>query len=245
MTWQTLRNAGYLMEIDNLKDGPGIRNTRNFLQNLAKTFVSSCIHYYDKTGELPFIYRERQINSIILPSIAKVSDAVFMEQPIKRQNKQKFSQGWLDYWVLYGTTALLIELKHSWCSVKSNKVRKVTQGAWSTAIKQLDNITEEQAEDLSITSNTVKIAMMVVPFYKASTKKENLTPIPKEGIMEIHCNLVNKITSEPKYKPNWSCIWSLHEKIQKPVQYDDGRYELYPCVSILVRVNNDVGNRRK
>lgn len=170
MTWQTIRNAGHLFIKDYLEDRLDIRNTRKFLQDLVKAFASSCVSYHDITGELPFIYRERQINSVLLPSIAKISDAVFAEQPVRRKNKQKINHGWLDYWVLYGRTTFLIELKHSWCSITSNTVRKETFNTWSTAIKQINSITQEQAKELAINKNNiVKIAIMVIPYYKGST----------------------------------------------------------------------------
>lgn len=120
MSWETVRRVGYLLEKDALKDGVGIRKSRDFLQKVTKAFADISINYFDKTNELPFIYRERQINSVLLPAIAKVADAVFMEHPIKRRIKGESSHGWLDYWVLYGSTVFLIELKHAWCSVTSN-----------------------------------------------------------------------------------------------------------------------------
>ncbi|MHB8986737.1 MAG: hypothetical protein ACYC38_12550 [Eubacteriales bacterium] len=234
MTWETIRNAGYLLKKDDLKDGVGIRKSREFLYKVTKAFAFNSINYFDKVGELPFIYRERQINSILLPSIAKVSDAVFAEHPIKRRTKGESSHGWIDYWVMFGSTVFLVELKHAWCSTTSNVVRKVTRKAWQKAIDQLKKIPDTEVKSLSIVGgNLVKMALVIVPFYQASKNRNKLVQITdKDEVEEIHDGLVTGLTPPP----DWSCIWLLHDRLQEPVGYGDGTYEIYPCVGIIARV---------
>ena len=235
MFWETVRNVGHLYKTDTLINGLGIKNARSFLQSMMKDFATTCVNYYDVTDEFPFIFRERQINSVLLPAIAKVSDAVIMEQPIRRGEKQTSTHGWLDYWVLYGSTVFLIELKHAWCSATSGRIRKVTQEAWTEAIKQINSIQSVEELGLSTKYTMVKIAMTILIFYLGSVNIENLYPFDKEKIETIHSSTLNGLNPSP----NWSCIWLLHERLQNPVKYASS-YELYPCVGIVAQVDNSL-----
>lgn len=235
MAWETVREAGYLFEKNNLK-GKGMIKSRKFLYSVTKAFAKSCVDYFNVTGELPFIYHERQIHSALLPSIAKVSEAAFMEQPVTRKGKGSSSHGWVDYWVMYGNYTFLIEVKHAWCSVTSGEIRKSTQKAYSQALEQLKRISSSEASRLSGTGiRLAKIALAVFPFYQASKNKDKLAPITdKEKIEEIHDFLVTDLTPSP----NWSCMWLLHERLQEIESYDNDRYEIYPCVGIIAQVDN-------
>lgn len=237
MTWETVKNSGHLLKQDNLKDGIGVRNSRDFLQKVVKAFIESCVKFHDITDELPFVYRERQIHSVLLPSITKVADAAFIEQPITRKIKKSSSHGWLDYWVVYGSTVFIIELKHAWCSATSNKVRKTTQEAWKKALEQLKSVTPNEAKDLSLaSSNLVKMAMLVVPFYQSSQDQSKLTKFGKKEAEELFDGLLNGLTP----KPNWGGLWLLHQRLQRPIRYNDGRHEIYPYVGILAQVDNSL-----
>ena len=86
---------------------------------MVVAFAKKCCSYVDVVGELPFIYRERQINSLVAPPIMANADAALMEHPITRKAKGVPSHGWLDYWVLYKSTVFLIELKHAWKTLDS------------------------------------------------------------------------------------------------------------------------------
>jgi hypothetical protein len=120
MNWKTIKNCGYFHSEDCLTDGVGIRNARAFLNEISEQFIRLSANYYDKVGELPCVYKEMQINSVFIPAIARVADAVLAEQPIERSyiNDKKYI-GHQDYWVLYGTTVFLIELKHAWLAARS------------------------------------------------------------------------------------------------------------------------------
>jgi hypothetical protein len=49
----------------------------------VRTFALSSTQFYRTLNELPFVYKERQVASILLPAIAKVSDAVLVELPTR------------------------------------------------------------------------------------------------------------------------------------------------------------------
>lgn len=235
MTWDVVRNAGYILECDNLSDGPGMRKSREFLQRVARAFARSCTSYCDSTGEVAFAHRERQIHSVLLPSVSNVANAALMEQPVVRRVRRESRHGWVDYWAQYGSAVFLIEVKHAYCSAVSNRVRSVTQRAWSEALEQLRRI---QASDfrhpVGSRQNVVRMALLVVPTYQGSKYRETLETFNKEDAEQIHDTIVNGLSPTP----NWSALWLLHSRLQEPVPYNDGSYELYPCVGVIAHVEN-------
>jgi hypothetical protein len=124
---RTLRSISTLQIHDTLTDGPAIRNVRQFLTSTAETFCKQSVSFYETIGEFPFTYRERQLHSALFPAIAKVADAAFMEQPVSRKSKTASNFGWLDYWVNFHTSVFLIELKHSWNSLRTDAISDKTK----------------------------------------------------------------------------------------------------------------------
>ena len=80
----------------------------------------------------------------------------------------------------------------------------------------------------------VKVALMVVPFYKSSTDENKL----KEFVISIEeakkrfMNLLSGLNPNP----DWSCLWYLPQRFQEPESYDDGHYEIYPCLALVAQV---------
>jgi hypothetical protein len=232
MSWRTIKNAGYFLEKNNLTQEDGMNKAAIFLQQIVEEFARACVKFYGVVEELPFIYRERQIHSMLLPAIAKVAQAAFVEQPITRKIKRKSQYGWIDYWVYYEPFVFLIELKHGWHALNSQKIRGATYQCWKKAIEQTKAISKAEAKALCIDPDKVlKMAMLIVPCYQSSQSKDYLIPLDKAKITEVHEFLVNNLSPAP----NWSCMWALHKKLQTVVEFEDNRNEIYPSVGIMVR----------
>lgn len=233
MTWKTIRNAGYVLEQNALAQKYIMGKARTFLREITDTFIRSCANYFDEVEELPFIYRERQIQSILLPAIAKVADAAFVEQPINRKSKQGSQKGRIDYWVLYQKYVFLIELKHSWMSVASKRIRGDTNQAWSEVLHQLKSISKSEADSLCLYSKKIaKIGMMIVPCFQSAKDKNKLTPYDKSSAISVFEILIKSL----RPTPNWSCVWTLHERLQTVHEYAGSRNEIYPFVYINTMV---------
>lgn len=116
MRWKTIRSAGYVAVTARPADGPMMRTTGNLPRETVEQFAALSAKYCDAVGETPFVYHERQLHSALLPAIARASNAVLAEHPIRRALSRADSRtsayGWVDYWVLCGNTVLLVELKH-------------------------------------------------------------------------------------------------------------------------------------
>ncbi len=218
-----------------------------FLRQVSESFAKACTRYYVAVGELPFVHRERQITTMLLSALVKVSDAVLMEQPISRGTKGKSTYGWLDYWVLHGSTTFLIELKYSWLSIYSKELRTGTQKAWSNAVKQVRSISQGEARDLAFASSdhVVKLAIMIVPSYRASRDCAKLERMGREQTRENSKEIFDPFVKRLRPAANWCCLWSLHEDLQGPHELDGKVYELYPCAGIVAMVANAIDTKRK
>lgn len=173
---------------------------------------------------------------MLVPAISGNARAALMEHPIMRKAKGESSHGWLDFWVLYRTTVFLIELKHAWNAIATETVRERTQEQWRQAEEQLMGIKKDEVAGLAGDSTAVKVAMMVVPFFKSSTDQNKL----KEFVLstEEAKKGLNDLLSGLSPKPNWSCLWHLPQRFQEPELYSEGHYEIYPCLALVVRAKN-------
>ena len=99
----------------------GPRYEDDFLKRLLKNIRDECEDFYDYTGDLPFLYSELQMHSMLLPALRRnhLCHTVFMEKPVTRSRKLKGKgsrsdkgdkRGRLDFWVLKSNkTAIAIK----------------------------------------------------------------------------------------------------------------------------------------
>jgi hypothetical protein len=233
LDWHTIENAGYVARMSRLPQEPRMQSAETFLQSITETFAQKCIKFYNLVGQLPFIYRERQIQSILLPAIDKVARAVMVELPVRRERIEGVFSGRLDYVVFYEEFVFLIELKFAWISASKQEIRKETKEAWLDARRQLKAISKSEVTDRGYDPEKfLKIALLVVPCYKSSKDQGKLKFMNESKAIEIHKTLVSNLNP----MPNLSCIWALDESLQKVHEYAGGRKEIYPCVAFLTEV---------
>lgn len=232
MDWITVRSSGYIASQANLP-----RNRRNmaaaeFLEEVVQEFARISQRYFRLTQELPFIYHERQIHSVLLPAVAKIADTSLGEMPVTRKIKRRSSYGWIDYWVCYQEVDLLVEVKHCWHAVTSKKVRMTTAAAWQNLTVQLDSLPPE-TKDYTLTGQPLKVALLIVLCYQSSKDSSRLESFDRVVTVETH-GLIRGQLDQPK--PNWSGIWHLHQDLQVSFPYD-GWHELYPCVVFIACIS--------
>ncbi len=230
MGWITVKKAGSLLESTKLKKGAGMLKSGRFLRQVTESFAKACTRYYGAVRELPFVHSERQIATMLLSALVNVSDAVLMEQPISRGTKGKSTYGWLDYWVLHGSTTFLIELKCSSLSFYSRELRAGTEKAWRIAVEQAKSISKADARDLAFPSSdhVVKLAIMIVPSYRASRDCAKLEMLGREQTRENSKEMFDSFVKELRPTANWCCLWSLHEDLRGPHELYGKKYRLYP-----------------
>jgi hypothetical protein len=227
MLQRTIRNTGKIFIDNQLIDGPAIRKARFFLENTLVSFAKSCTDYYEILHEYPFNYRERQLPSVLYPALAKNAEVVFVEQPISRNNKTNL--GRLDYWILCGSVIFLVEIKHDFHALRTEKVRKSAIRKWSEANQQLASISKDDILNLTYNRNAAQIALMVMPYYQGSSRSKSFI-VNQDLILKAHQMLITSIN------PDWSGLWLLPERLHSERIGD--RYENYPGVAILANVKS-------
>jgi hypothetical protein len=228
----TIYNSGKLIQTKKLCKGKGHQITQEFLNNLTEHFIKQSISYYDNVGELPFVYKEKQIHSVLFPAIHNISEAAFLEAPIIRKKSGRI--GWIDYWVLYKSTVFLIEIKHCWGSVVSPKLSSKIITNWNAVVDQIIDIKKSEITNQSESgSKIIKIALMVIPYYQSSKSSESLKTLGQNECLDTFENHINQFTK----KPSCSYIWFLHDRLQEHFEYND-RFECYPFVGIVAKIDN-------
>lgn len=232
MDWKTLRNTGYLATESKLPRGRKFKTAANFLAQVVEEFAQVSSQYFRLSGELPFTYGERQINSALLPAIAKVAEAALAEMPVPRKIKRRTGYGWADYWAFYESVDFLIEVKHGWHAVTRHRLRKATVEAWHSLSQQLSSLPSE-IKAYTLTDQPLKMALLVVPCYQGSKYAENLQSLDRDDTVELFDFIQNELD---KPIPNWRGLWHLHQELQEPFSLDDDGHELYPCVAFMAYI---------
>ena len=96
-----------------LPPGKGQKVTKTLLKELFKNVINQSKKYYEETNDIIFAYREKQLHTVICPSIEKITKSFMIEHPIKRKpvGEEEYS-GNIDYWISYNGFSYVIELKH-------------------------------------------------------------------------------------------------------------------------------------
>ena len=143
-----------------------------FFNAMMKNFATESIQFYKLWGEYPFIYRERQVTSALIPAIHKYTKNIFLELPFKNKSKE---QRFLDIVTTKGNNIYLIELKHSYNS-KLNGTTTRTDNEWETAVQQISDITKSTIKNHYNYKeyNVYKISLMIMPTYMPSDEKHKI-----------------------------------------------------------------------
>ena len=215
---ETIRGIGKLRISNKIEKKDGMLVTSDLLEKVIKEFIKKTVKAMDVIGDCPFAVKERQIHSILAPSISNVVDAFEMETKVDRNwrsvcEQDNDSHGWLDYWCYYRNRSFFIELKHDYISYVRKGITDSLKNGWDTAIKQLQAITENAKYSASDCEGTVRISLSIVPiYYRVSETKE--IKVNEDEMIKIQDNLMDNLGGA-NTKPNWSALWMLHENYSK------------------------------
>lgn len=238
---ETIRNSGKVNIISDIGDGTGRRIAKEFLNKIIIEFAKQSTKYIKATSEAPFSFKEKQLHSVLLPAISKITDAFLMESPIERQwsKKKKLNfndyNGWLDYWCRYRDVDFFIELKHSYDSYKTKNIRKSTNEKWKYMNNfQLDAIKNEALRYSEFCKGVLLISLHVVTVYDyLKNNKETNSSEDYEKLEEIQINYHENL----KPNPNWSGLWVLNnELLEKSVDKTETHNQFYPGVIMIAKV---------
>jgi len=239
-----MRTIGDLYIESRLSDGAGIRVTNDFLSKLTKGFAKRTSRFMYAHVGVPFVQKERQLHSLLIPALADITDMFMIEFPIKRNwsslSTRDFddSHGWVDYWCRYRDIVFFIELKHGFISSKTGLVNQSLHETWGKAREQLDVIEKEVDIHKEWSSGVFRIALEIVPLYETVNSGEPKILSDLDNMFKIQKNCIDELNPSP----NWSAIWRLHKELAGPHQFTNTK-ECYPGIVFLARVSKI--NRKK
>lgn len=203
-----------------------------------KLFVGVCkrSEAYDSSKynlvESPFIYRERQLDSVVLPQMATMTKGmVIAEYPVDRHSKSKRmgeydSKGRIDYWCIYQGYSFAIEMKHSYDAFRtsSTKERSLIQ-RWKTMnVNQLQDIKEELRKWEETTKGVIRIGLHFITPYKTSQDSPSLEDYrmyikdQKPILNRLYHDVSNKTSL---MTPDFMASWVMKEKMVMDFNYGD------------------------
>lgn len=203
-------------------NGIGSKKLKKFLQNFCEEFASYSLRYHKALGEFPFVYSERSLTSIVLPSLINNKSTnketfVFMEHPFKRKNKKKKDiQRFLDFYIDCGDSLYLLEMKHQWNAYKTVPLNNKTFEVWEKCQEQIQDLNNQSINDhmcdLSAYKHAFKIALMIMPVYDTLKDKNTLKDITYPTHHEYYTNIEEAFKAnkeETVTQPNFLAVWKI------------------------------------
>jgi hypothetical protein len=193
------------METLNIKKG-GIRysitkeeNTQEEYLQISEQLVSNLLYnmalLYKKYSDrgldgYELIQGERQISTLILPSLSKICNGlVLAEVPTTRNcclkgHEIDNSTGRIDYWCIYKEYSFVIEAKLSFDAFKTDNTREKVTRRWNTMIfDQLESVKEDIKYYEEETMGVIRLGLhFVIPY---SDKK------PSDDLLKEYKKILN------------------------------------------------------
>ena len=199
---------------------------------MVTTFAKKNKGFHELVGWLPFTDRERQIHSVLLPSIAEISDLVYTEKLVSRARRRGSKFGFLDYWVYYRDIVLMMEVKKVFQGYGSSKLRSSTKERWKEVVDQVNSVGYDEISDMNVSADkNFRVAMMNLTLYQGSSWKDSLGFVGEEVLQDF-----DLVLDSLDPRPNWAMAWSLSRDLQEPIRYGergDYYYETYPASLFL------------
>lgn len=235
MKYETIKDCGeFGIEFDNIR-GPGSRVSREFLRRFLKQFVLRSTEYYDETGDHAFYYRERQLHSVVCPSIAHITPTFLMEHPLTRKPAgEEERPGRVDYWIHYKNYSFLMELKHAYFAYSRahNPGKSVTK-KFTKALKQLRNVRKGECRFLKFGDGLRKIALEAIVFYRRWKEENKLkADLERYDFKSLFQELIEN--TELEHKSNLRALWVLDKKLVEPVKITSlHSFEIFPATAFV------------
>lgn len=215
-----------------------------------KLFIGMSIHalVFNSTKyniyEPPFLFRERQLDTLIMPVLASLSKGLaFAEYPITRNSRKKGmeiedSQGRIDYWCIYKDYSFVIEVKHSYdnFATSSTNDERLLQRWRTMNIVQLDNIKDVIKQFEEKTKGVIRLGLHFVTSRSSTKEPENA----RETFISQEREMLNRLYKDLKTitPPDFMSVWELNNKM---VYYEDNR--AFPGLIILAKFFKDIKHK--
>ena len=168
-------------------------------------------------ADFPYAYRERQLDSILLPALSKLCGGlVIAELPTIREcDGGGKTSGRIDYWCVYKNYSFVIEVKHSYNSFDNQEPSyRTVINRWKTMNKQLRSNESDIKKYEESTNGVIRIGLHFIT--SKSEKEPNKTLIKKfqESIPDTFDYFQNKFSKRaPTQKPDIILCWKIPSSI--------------------------------
>lgn len=170
--------------------------------------------------DYPFAYRERQMESLVVPVLSKLCDGlVITEYPVNRVTEDGDEYiGHYDFFCVYQGYSFVIEMKHSADLANTDNTRKNSiLGRWNTMNKQLREIEKDVKRNEEATKGVIRLGLHFIFNLVEKTVSEELIRDFKKGKCEATLNRIStdlgkKRADMPNKKPDFGACWLLDKK---------------------------------
>lgn len=197
----------------------------SFVKELFTRVCKRSLLFYNNKYEIieyPFLFRERQLDSVVLPVISELCNGlVIAEYPVIREScikgyEKDNSNGRIDYWCIYKDYSFVIEMKHSYDAFKTettNDERLIHR--WKTmTVSQLQDIRDELKQFEENTKGIIRLGIhFVTPYCDRDRNKDDFKYYfnSQKDILKRLSEHVSR--SKPKTTtPNFMASWALPDK---------------------------------
>ncbi|MBQ3676766.1 MAG: hypothetical protein II926_05305 [Bacteroidales bacterium] len=204
------------------------------MTQLAKAYHSTKFDFVD----YPFAYRERQLDSLMLPALSKLCKGIVIaEYPVERQYKLDDdkrqdiykSSGRVDYWCIYKGYSFVIEVKHAYDNPSNQSTTDALKQRWLYMnATQLQTIKKYLSSFGEATNGIIRLGLLFVSSYMKENKRENDLRTELKRISQDIC------TKKPtKTTPDFVAGWEINTKFMEN-KNGDGLF--YPSFMLISKV---------
>ena len=216
------RHGLSFFEMTSEVDGEDFAVAKELVENLFFGMAKLSTKYdNDQFCDLPYTFRERQLDSVLLPVLSRLCDSkVLVELPAKRQCKNRRPQvdessGRIDYWCMYKDYSFAIELKHSYDCFTTDTTRDNTvTERWIKLNEQLDSIKKDVKQYGEESKGVIRIGLHIITSYSDKSPDNQLLSSFKESIPETFERFKKDLGKQyPSLRPNLLICWKIPTRI--------------------------------
>lgn len=247
-----IQNLNFVISSCPSELGEGVNIAYSFIKEVfCRVCMQSLLFSNSKYDiiEYPFLFRERQLDSVVLPVISSLCKGlVIAEYPIVRDSSIKGfekdnSKGRIDYWCIYKDYSLVIEMKHSYDAFRTDKTndeRLIKR--WETmTISQLQDVRKGVKYFYEKTKGVIRIGLHFITPYSNRDNDMNDVNFFESSQKEILKRLTRDVSRyKPKMTtPNFLASWVLpNDKKYFEVPYKG----TYPGLLLLGKIYSPIAH---
>lgn len=197
-----------------------------FLEDLLMNINMVSKNYIAATGgEAPYCFGERELNSIIMVALSRMTDACLAEVPTRRKIRGNRHQegynghGRVDFWVLYKSYDIYIETKHGYSSRTRKTISSGNVIKWNGAIVQHKQATTTNHSNSAGKKVLDLVLQAVVLKSKGRENQKIFSDDDWNELIENYFMMINTGKIKPKELPQWIGLIKVNNEDIEDTKY--------------------------